>query len=238
MAWTDFKQVIDELSNLKVFFVVISGGEPFTHPLADKFITYAHKKFRDVVTITNGTILLKKHVDAITKVILSKGNFPIQVSIDAINPEINATTRCDSEKVLNNIQMLSKIGANITIAIVLSKFNKDYVNESIIQLSRYTKFFHIMPVQKVRSLNGADEGYGLSEAELNQFWNQIKLVRKSHNLHIETPFDHENEENGCATGAPCMSAFSQIVIDPTLKVRPCDRAVGTIIGDLKVSTIS
>lgn len=237
MGLNDFKRIIDELSELKLFFVNISGGEPFTHPLIDDILIYAHKKFQHVIVLTNGTILLKNHLDTIKSILKSKRSFPVQVSLDAIDPSINMETRCDPEKVLNNIQLLCDMGANVTIATVLTVFNKDHVQNLIVQLSSKTKFFHIMPLQRVELLNGRDKKYQLSEDDLYKFWVQIERLRSRYNLYIETPFDKKSR-GGCASGAPCAAAFSYIVIDPTLKVRPCDKMVRKVIGDLKTSTIS
>lgn len=238
MNLESFKRIIIELSSLSVFFVNISGGEPFTHPEIDKFIDFAHKKFRHVVILTNGTLLMPHHIETIKSIIQTKGSFPIQVSIDAVDPTVNMKTRCDSEGTLNNLKILKDIKANIVIAMVINHFNYDYIIESIIQLSKFTKFFHLMPLQSVKALKGTDKEYQLSEDKLLALWRQIKLLRTKLGLNIDTPFDDGGSDIGCATGAPCMAAFSQVVIDPTLKVRPCDRLVGRIIGDLRESTLS
>lgn len=237
MDFESFKRIITELSNLSVFFVNISGGEPFTHPEIDKFIDFAHKKFQHVVVLTNGTLLMPHHIETIKAIIQNKGSFPIQVSIDAVDPVINMKTRYDSNVILNNLKILKDIRANIVIAMVISRFNCDCMIESITQLSRFTKFFHIMPLQSVKALKGCDKEYQLSEDKLLELWRQIKLLRIKLDLNIDIPFDDDGSDIGCATGAPCMAGFSQVVIDPTLKVRPCDRLVSTVIGDLRVSTL-
>lgn len=56
-------------------------------------------------------------------------------------------------------------------------------------------------------------------------------LRDELGLHIDTPCD-DAPERGCAYGAPCMAAFSQLAIDPDLQVRPCDRLVDVFVGDL------
>lgn len=238
MPWESFQRIILELSNLSVFFINLSGGEPFTHPEIDKFIRFAHEKFRHVIILTNGAILTPHHIKTIKSIVHSKGSFPIQVSLDALDPKVNMRTRCDSQDILNNLKILKDINANIVIAMVISRLNYDHIIESIIQLSKFTKFFHLMPFQSVGALKGTDKEYQLSEDKLLALWRQIKLLRTDLGLNIDTPFDDDGSDIGCATGAPCMAAFSQVVIDPTLKVRPCDRLVDTVIGDLRESTLS
>ena len=238
MAWESFQRIITELSNLSVFFVNISGGEPFTHPDINRFIDFAHDKFQHVVVLTNGTILKPLHVKKIKSIVRSKGNFPIQVSLDAVDPKVNMKTRSDSKNVLKNLNKLKDIGANIVIAMVISRFNYKHIINSIIQLSKITKFFHLMPFQSVFLNKEADKVYAVPDDASTVFWRQIKTIRDEMNLNIDTPFDDVGSDIGCASGAPCMAAFSQVVIDPTLKVRPCDRLVNIFLGDLKESTIS
>lgn len=232
MAWPNFQRVINELTDAEVFFVNLSGGEPFTHPEFDKFLRYAHSKFQHVVVLTNGTILRPRHIEAVAEIIRSKDSFPIQISLDSVSSTINEKTRGENSRILKNIRSLSTLGANIVIAMVITRFNAGSVIESIIELSQYTAHFHIMAVQKVRALNGADEVYLLGEDELAQLWEDIRILRSVYNLHIDIPDDDCGIEIGCAFGAPCMAGFTQMVIDPSLKVRPCDRCVETYIGDM------
>lgn len=238
MSWEDFRRVVDELANLSVFFVNISGGEPFTHPMVEKFFLYAHEKFQHVVTLTNGTVLLPRHVDAIRSVVEFKGGFPIQVSIDSVNPAINRMTRCDSRAVLRNLRTLKDIGANITIAMVVTQYNYRNLVDSVVRLSEITKFFHLMPFQSVRALGDGNRAFEVPSGELDKLWRRIEEVRAQRGLRVDTPMDDRGAEIGCAEGAPCMAAFSQLVIDPTLRVRPCDRVVDFPVGDLRDSTLA
>ncbi|TAN60641.1 radical SAM protein, partial [bacterium] len=151
MPWESFKKAVTELSELSVFFLNISGGEPFTHPEINKFIRFAHDKFEHVVVLTNGTILTPAHVNMIKSIVKKKGGFPIQVSLDAVAAEINAKTRTDSKVVLANLAKLKEIGADIVIAMVINAFNREHVIDSITELSAITRSFHLMPFQNVLS---------------------------------------------------------------------------------------
>lgn len=233
-----FHRAVCELSDLSAFFVILSGGEPFTHPQIGDLIQFAHSKFRHVVVLTNGTIISPEHVRAIEGVIASKGSFPIQVSIDAIDARVNARTRCDSAPILANLRKLSELRADVVIAMVITRVNVDNLLSSIVRLSDFTRFFHLMPFQPVRALNGSDRDLELSEDEMTAVWQQVQSIRSKLGLHIDTPLDDSGMERGCASGAPCMAAFSHVVIDPNMKVRPCDRLVDVVLGDLRDSRLS
>ncbi len=237
MTLENFRKVIGELADQEVFFVNLSGGEPFVHPEIDTFIRYAHDRFRHVVVLTNGTILRRCHVAMVTDIVRAKGEFPIQVSLDSISPEVNEKTRSDPSKILRNIRVLSEIGADIVIAMVITRFNFRSVVDSVVQLSQFTRYFHLMGVQPVKALNGADGNYGLTEDEFADLWNELRALRKTLDLSLETPGDECGQGEECAFGAPCNAGFSHLVIDPSLKVRPCDRCVHTCIGDLACNSI-
>ncbi|TAN62750.1 hypothetical protein EPN18_04135 [bacterium] len=95
-----------------------------------------------------------------------------------------------------------------------------------------------MPFQNVLSKNGTDTECEVPRSVMTPLWAQIGKLRENLNLRIEIPTDDTAKNIGCATGAPCMAAFSQVVIDPNLKIRPCDRLVNVFIGDLNESTVS
>lgn len=238
MAFGDFKRVILELAGMSVFFVNLSGGEPFAHPEIDKFIEFAHEHLKYVVILTNGTILRARHLDAIRRVIAAKGSFPIQVSLDAWDPAVNSLTRCESTRVISNLYKLRELGANIVIAMVITQYNIQHALGSIRQLANLTRFFHVMSFQPVKALHGADASCQVAKDEMHRFWVQLGALREELNLEIDSPLDDDPSKRGCAVGAPCMAAFSNLVIDPNLDVRPCDRVVDFQIGNLRASTLS
>lgn len=237
MSLENFASVADQLARARVFFLNISGGEPFAHPRIDQLLRIAHERFQHVNVLTNGTLLRPKHIAAIVEIVRAKRTFPVQVSLDAVDTAVNAVTRGAAEKVLRNIRTLSEIGADIVVAIVLTRSNISTVVESIRLLSKYTRHFHVMEVQKVRSLNGADGDLAVSREVLDRAWREIRTVRDELGLYIEIPLDAPDEDVGCAFGAQCMAGYSHIVIDPDLRVRPCDRCVETFVGDLSRQTL-
>lgn len=232
-----FIRIVNELVHDNVFFINISGGEPFMHPQISEMLKYAHQKFFHVVLLTNGTLIRESHINTISDILEQKGTFPIQISLDSIDNQINKETRCSARRILKNIRRLANIGANIMVAMVITKHNANTIINTIKDLSNEVSHFHIMAVQPVRALNGSDSDLPLGKEQLTHLWEEIKQVRDQLGLSIETPLD-DHYETGTACGAPCMAAFSQVVIDPDLRVRPCDRCVNTYLGDLSDQTLS
>jgi len=61
-AIDEIKRIFDEVAELNVFQLCISGGEPFLRSDIFKILEYAIKKDLDVSIVSNGTLLNKKTV--------------------------------------------------------------------------------------------------------------------------------------------------------------------------------
>jgi MoaA/NifB/PqqE/SkfB family radical SAM enzyme len=237
MAPREFRRVVDELAAGGVFFVNVSGGEPFTHPEIGAMLRHAHRRFSHVVTLTNGTALGREHFRVIREIASRKGGFPVQVSLDAADARTNERTRGHTERVRENIARLVEVGANVVVAMVVTRHNVSTLADSVRELSRHTRFFHLMPFQPVRAKRGRDASLAIDAAAWPALWNELVALRATLGLHFETPLD-DRGILGCAEGAPCMAAFTHLVIDPDLRVRPCDRLVDVVIGDLRTASVA
>lgn len=237
MKIDDFHKVLEQLKSLNLFFVNLSGGEPFLHPSINEILLATHNEFKHVTTISNGTMLKEDHLKTIGRISKNKGGFPIQVSIDSYLSDENEKVRSANTDIIDNFSKLLDVGANLTIAMVVSTQNQTHIVESIRRLSRYTKHFHIMPVKQVKALKGADEYLLIPEDEMKLVWSRIGELRDELDLKVRIPCTESCSSRGEAHGAPCMAAFTQMVIDPNLSVRPCDRVTDRVIGDLKESSV-
>jgi MoaA/NifB/PqqE/SkfB family radical SAM enzyme len=233
MSLADFQRVVNELADIPVFFICLGGGEPFLHPKISDILKIAHGSFDQVLVLTNGSYITDEHMATIEEILRSKGEFSMQISLDAIDPKINDMTRGQALVTIKNIERLSDLGVHITIAMVITKYNIDSIIKSIDQLCKYTRHFNVMTLQNARTVHGIKENHGVNREDEAKLWHQLNEMARQRKLSICTP----TTLGSCATGAPCASAFSYIVIDPSLMVRPCDRLTDIFIGDLKRSNI-
>jgi MoaA/NifB/PqqE/SkfB family radical SAM enzyme len=236
MDLEDFRHVIQELKGQHVFFINLSGGEPFSHPLIEEFLAIAHATFEHVMVLSNGTILKEKHKQAIRKILDTGRNYITQISLDALDTTINEKTRGQTSLVHRNIKNLSELGANVIIATVVNRHNMNSIHPMISNLTPYTQHFHLMTVQDVRGIEGIEERLKIPRNDEKRLWENMKVLAEQRNLFINTPLNYEGDF-GCAEGAPCMAAFSHLVIDPDLSVRPCDRLTDVCIGDLRTQSM-
>jgi MoaA/NifB/PqqE/SkfB family radical SAM enzyme len=236
MSLPDFERVINELADMGVFLVTLSGGEPFLHPNFPDMFRYAHNRFAHVMTLTNGTVMRQCHLDAIQHVLNEKGAVTIQVSLDSINAQVNAITRAPSQRTLCTIKQLAAMGCHVIVAIVVTRHNVATVVPTVETLSAHTRWFHLMTVQDIRSKQGIEHELEAESGVRTSLWTELRALANARGLAINYP--DKDCEPGCATGAPCMAGFSHLVVDPDLKVRPCDRLTDIVLGNLRKTTVS
>jgi MoaA/NifB/PqqE/SkfB family radical SAM enzyme len=237
MRCRDFERIVDELAALRVFLLIISGGEPFTHPEIEDILRIAYSRLPYVMLLTNGSILTSSHLTTIKEIVRARGELTVQVSIDGVDPIVNDTTRGKTPQIIGNISRLQKAGARVIVGTVITRFNADHIIQLMDTLSPIARYFHFMAVQNSRSDAGVETRLGLELRRQNQVWRQIRDFAREKRLFANTPLDYDVYD-GCAAGAPCNAAFTHLVIDPSLSVRPCDRLTDVVIGDLRSSTLA
>lgn len=121
MTFERAKELVDELAELKVFFVIIGGGEPLMH---DRFLEILHmlkEKNIDAVINSNGTLWTEGLLEKVRKTSV-KG---IQVSIDGIGEAHDKFRRVPGtyEKATKNIRLIKKVFGNVSVSTTVNKTN-------------------------------------------------------------------------------------------------------------------
>lgn len=238
MGFDDFQMTLNVLQEQEIFLLTLSGGEPFLHPRINDMLRLAHEAFEHASILTNGTALQDVHFETIAEIVRKKGFFPIQVSVDSTDPRINDSTRGNTSLVLKNLLKLRDAGASITAAIVISSQNIDRIEETIGSLVNVTRHFHVMPIKPVLFLNGTDSHLQVEPKRMDEVWNRLISLRDRYKIRVRTPVDDPcTRVETSAEGAPCMAGFTKLAIDPNLDVRPCDKCVSTVVGNLREQTL-
>ncbi len=232
----DFERVIDELADAGVFLLTLSGGEPFLHPSFAHLFRYAHRRFAHVMTLTNGAAMQDGHIEVIQQVLDEKGALTIQVSLDAVDADINAITRSAPQRTLETIEKLTSVGCHVIVAVVVTRHNVAVLSSTIEAISAYTRWFHIMTVQDIRAREGVERELAAERTARDSLWHELRALADKRDLAINYPA--QECEPGCATGAPCMAGFSHLLVDPDLDVRPCDRLTDIVLGNLGNANLS
>jgi len=121
------KDLIDELSRMKVIQIILSGGEPFIRNDIFEILEYCVKKgIPDLIVVTNGLLLNKEKIDKLKKSGLKK----ITVSLDGLK-ESHEKIRGKGtfEKTLDVIKKLVNNNFEVKVTITLNKLNKKDITE-------------------------------------------------------------------------------------------------------------
>ena len=125
MKLDQWKKLVDEISNYKIRFILIRGGEPFLFPKIIELLEYINSKGIFISIDTNGTVL-KKYAEDLIRI----GNMHITFSVDGPE-EIHDSVRGIKgffNKIKENIDLLNK----------LEKDNKHKISKSIcFTISKY-----------------------------------------------------------------------------------------------------
>ena len=232
IKFTDFKKLVDQLAEESIFYILISGGEPFLHPQIKEIIEYSCRKVNEVSLVTNGTLISDDHIDFLRK--MDTTNLSLQVSIDSIIEKENSLLRSvNASVVLNKIKALSKVGVSLSIGLVMTKHNYNSIYKTVKVLHKYVKHFNIMVLQNTVKDNRLTDAIGVNEKDVNKVYELIDTLSTQNNFSVTLPRDIVGTNECTAEGAPCSAAFTYLAIDPDLRVRPCDRVTDVFIGDLR-----
>jgi pyruvate-formate lyase-activating enzyme len=113
--------IIDELSDHSVFLLIISGGEPLSHPDFFEIVRYADTKNMLPLVAITGT----KVSDSDIRNYAAAGIPTVQLSLNAASPLLNDEIRGEGAfaEVLSTINRFKDVGINVNLAICLRQLN-------------------------------------------------------------------------------------------------------------------
>ncbi|PPC75032.1 hypothetical protein C4K68_22670 [Pokkaliibacter plantistimulans] len=234
-------QIIEDLAFIrKESVMLISGGEPTLHPSFYEIVEKSAKNFKKVIINTNGL-----RFSQLRKVIDLK-NVSIQISLDG-DEEAHNSIRGEGtfKKTLININKLSELGINVTIASTVTKHNINSFNKLDLALSDVS--FLYWNVKRVVGSGRADDKDDVTTSAWNKFVSNIKYgAVNSHRLRIAPMFSETAIFNAAniATAAKnsnlsaqnCGTGRSKLYINPNGTVYPCACMEERITGDFRMDT--
>ena len=189
--WTEktFFSALEELKSLGTMNITITGGEPFTHPLIEKFLKIT-EKLGFIVSIQSNLLLLNDSlISALRKNVISN----IYVSLYSTKEcEHDAITQSPGsmKKTVENIKLLLENNVPVSLNCPIMKINKNAMEgmrNFANKLGVDVKFaLKIIPSQdkskKVESLNVFDKDFILSamrNPEIQLYKNELNNIRSS-----------------------------------------------------------
>jgi len=83
LTLTEIKRIIDEMADLEILYLNLTGGEIFTHPNFFEIYDYAYRKGFLLMLYTNGTIFTQAIIDRLKR----SPPFSIDISCHSVNEE-------------------------------------------------------------------------------------------------------------------------------------------------------
>jgi MoaA/NifB/PqqE/SkfB family radical SAM enzyme len=223
----DWKEIIDQLINLKVFFVNISGGEPTQSPFFKEFISYLNKMGMHFILTTNGVFS-----KAIRDFIIKNKSYliGIKISLDGPDAKSHGFIRLDNNGkynprlfkiTLENINFFKRNKIPLTIATILHSENINKISklEKLIKKINPISWF-ISPLIPIG--RGKVNEFILKQYEYFNidFWKKLKergLKNKINVNLIDMP--SMNKSNLSYYSCPAALNFCEIHSDGTIS--PC-----------------
>jgi radical SAM protein with 4Fe4S-binding SPASM domain len=250
MNTEQLKQLIEQLSEMNIAKLVISGGEPFLRDDLVEIIDFAFSKGIIVPTIfTNGTINDKKLDE-----LCNYGKpFTLAISLEGYTPEMNDYIRGHSSfkntmKFLNEILNAQKNGSQVKIVIdtTVHPMNFDKLKRMFLYLSK-------LGVQRWRVSLPRNQGafranskkleinLGKALAEYEKFikWYLKKGINTSSlDIQIESFFRTAlvtRKEISVFTPASCCCEYKReaLAVKPNGDIVACTAFTNLVIGDIK-----
>jgi radical SAM protein with 4Fe4S-binding SPASM domain len=189
LSLKNLKKIIYIAKKNKIFYFVITGGEPFKYKHIWKLLKLLNNKFGIIIN-TNGTLISEKIAKRLSKYNIAD----IHVSLDAPNNKIYSKQRGNSTEfldVLNGIENLIKNNLKITAKLIITKINKDCL-EDVTKLAiskgiKKIKFAWFKSVGRGR-LN--EKNLELNKLEIKKIVEKLYSLKENYKEKIEILFDN------------------------------------------------
>ncbi|MDT7876778.1 MAG: radical SAM protein [Sulfolobaceae archaeon] len=150
-------RLIDEMAEIKIPLLIMSGGEPLMRKDFFELASYASSKGIKLALSTNGTLISEKVAQKLKEI----GFVYVGISLDSYNPEFHDKFRGVKgafDLAIKGIKNALNAGLNVGLRFTLTKDNIDQVEEYIkfavsLGVSRIT-FYHLSASGRGKELKG------------------------------------------------------------------------------------
>jgi len=242
LSYEEFKRLISDLSDLGVFTIDFSGGEPFLRSDLLNLLKYARTLNISVKVTTNGTILRHNIIDSLIDIV-----DVIQISIDGSAQNIHNTTRGgELERIIKSAELIGETGIKLQIGTVACQSNFGNIPK-IIELAEIlgASSFNLMDlqiagwgmdiwsVQALRPKQWKDliEFFLLNPQRKNKI--NLKIGYRFLHLLFDKKFLAHLFKNFKSIFPGCPCGRDRCTITSDGNVLPCDLARSLSVGNIK-----
>jgi radical SAM protein with 4Fe4S-binding SPASM domain len=230
----EVKNLFKKLSELGIFDIAISGGEPFVRSDIMEIIEYLTQLGFKIGIGTNGSTINRQQLKDLKKLNVSR----LQVSIDGTKELHDIARRWQGlfDKAKQTIYMANEIGLNVHVCMTLHKLNYKVMREVIeLCISWNVKRFNL---SRFIPTGRGDLSLDLSKEQWKEVMYAYEAMRKefSSKMEMTTHLSQSallNPDLNCHSGfIGCQAGIGQGCIGATGDVTPCVMLPITI-GNIK-----
>lgn len=129
LSLDDWKNVVDQLGEMKINRLIIIGGEPCCSSMVCQIIEYASRYAIDITLFTNATLITDEIFNCIVK-----NKISVKVSIYGYCAEIHdlvTGTYGSFHRMITSVKKLISVGVKVSSAFIVTKENEDYIQETV-----------------------------------------------------------------------------------------------------------
>jgi len=233
-------KIIDELAKLKIFGLILSGGEPLISKGIFKIIEKASKQYKiEISIITNGVLLTKD----VCRRLKECGLSDMQVSLHSFNKQDNDEVtgiKGSFDRTIQGIKNALEYFSTENISINMVPTKKTY--NQIYGLAKFLKNLGVVNFTVSSYVytgnKRLDDQLAPTKEQFLKIYNQIVRVKK--HLSMRTfiggcyplcSLGRIDDETISLIGNICDAGITQMVINPQGDLRPCV-AYGHILGNI------
>lgn len=226
--------LLDEMEQLRIHTLKITGGEPFLVPELYDILSYASTKRIQVVVLTNATLPLKEKWNKI----ITSPNIALGVSLDGATALTHDIIRGQGsfDKTMNNLKIFSDLGVYFGLTFTVNTKNYNDLEQVIllaIKLKAKKLFVNFVDeIGRAVSSEGLFYGDTFNVSEIqdkvklyaDRFKDKIRIkVTDNHGLTFEEKMPMTEEQKNLII---CSAGHSSFTIDSKLTVFPCMYGTG------------
>lgn len=158
MTTEEWKQLLDQLAELHVFYITFTGGEPLLREDLDELISHCEKRGIRPEMVTNGSHLTEERIESLSKA----GLRAIQVDLDSVDAATHDHFRGVPglyDKVVKAIPILAESGIDLQVSSVVNRLNID-------QIADIMEFANELGAQRYSFMHLIDTGAAQNHPEI------------------------------------------------------------------------
>jgi SynChlorMet cassette radical SAM/SPASM protein ScmE len=250
LTLAEWKAVVDELALIKVFHLLISGGEPFVRSDFAAILKHILQLPFRISINTNGTRIDK---DAVLLLAETNRLDNIQISLDGPNAKIHDYIRGHGSfgNIMQGIRLLQQYKIPFSFFVVVCRNNLKHLKQIVLFSKKVgaaqIAFCNLLPqgsaIKHFKDLN-------LSFGEQKEAEAELRRLKKSFPALVGGSLVQTIERMDAISGIPasehtpevankitsCGGSISECSIRPEGWVIPCDRLWGYKVGNVKEDT--